>query len=109
MLEIINSLKPFFEDCYTELGVREYSRKIKVSPPTASKMLKEFESEGFLNKRIERGYLLFRTNKENLNLKTLSKILIFFNNLFLFSKHSFLKSLQYITGFFAFFFKTFFK
>ena len=74
MLEIINSLKPFFEDCYTELGVREYSRKIKVSPPTASKMLKEFESEGFLNKRIERGYLLFRTNKENLNLKTLSKI-----------------------------------
>lgn len=74
MLEIINNLKPFFEDCYREIGVREYSREIKVAPPTASKMLKEFFDQKLLNKREERGFLLFNTNRESSALKNLSRI-----------------------------------
>ncbi len=74
MLKIINSLCPFIEDCYNEIGVREYSRIIKITPPTASKLLKELELEGLLKKRIDRGYLLFRANREDSILKDLSKI-----------------------------------
>jgi len=74
MLKIINNLYPFIEDCYNEIGVREYSRLIKITPPTASKLLKGFELEGLLKKRIDRGYLLFRANRENFTLKDLSKI-----------------------------------
>ncbi len=65
MLKILNDLKPFIEDCYRELGVREYSRLMKIAPPTASKLLKEFELEGLLKKKNERGYLLFRANRES--------------------------------------------
>ena len=74
MLKIINSLCPFIEDCYNEIGVREYSRIMKITPPTASKLLKELELEGLLKKRIDRGYLLFRANREDSTLKDLSKI-----------------------------------
>lgn len=74
MLAIINSLEPFFEDCYNELGVREFSRLVGVTPPTASKLLKESESEGLLKSRKERGYFLFRAERESLNLKDLSRI-----------------------------------
>jgi len=74
MLKIINNLYPFIEDCYREVGVREYSRIMKITPPTASKLLKELELEGLLKKRIDRGYLLFRANRESSILKDLSKI-----------------------------------
>jgi predicted nucleotidyltransferase len=74
MLEIINNLTPFMEDCYKEVGVREYSRLCKMSPPTASKILKEFEKESLLKKREERGYLLFRANRESDILKDLSRV-----------------------------------
>jgi len=74
MLEIINNLTPFIEDCYKEIGVREYSRLCKMSPPTASKILKEFEKEKLLKKRGERGYLLFRANRESDILRDLSRI-----------------------------------
>lgn len=74
MLKIINNLHPFIEDCYNEIGVREYSRIMKITPPTASKLLKELELEGLLKKRIDRGYLLFRANREDSTLKDLSKI-----------------------------------
>ena len=74
MLEIINILKPFFEDCYREISVREYSREMKISPPTASKMLKEYEKEGLLNMREERRYILFRANRESKVLMDLSRV-----------------------------------
>jgi len=74
MLRIFNNLKLFFEDCYGEIGVREYSRLMKISAPTASKLLKDFESEGLLKKRIDRGYLLFKANRESEILKDLSRI-----------------------------------
>ena len=74
MLRIIKRLKPFFEDCYREIGVREYSREMGVSPPTASKILKDFSSENLLNERIERGYLLFKINRDSFILQRLSEI-----------------------------------
>lgn len=72
IIDNLNFLKPFFEDCYSELGVREYSKKVKISPPTASNILKKFHSQGLLKMRKERRYLLFRANRENSLLKDLS-------------------------------------
>ena len=74
MLEKINSLAPFFEDCYREISVREYAREVKISPPTASKVLKEFEKQGLLLMRKERGFLLFRINRESEIAKDISRI-----------------------------------
>lgn len=74
MLEIINNLEPFIEDCYSEIGVREYSRMMKISPPTASIMLKKFEFEGLLKKREDKKYFLFRANRESPVLTDLSRI-----------------------------------
>lgn len=74
MLEIINNLIPFFADCYRELGVREYAREIGISPPSASQKLKYLEKKGLLKKRKERGFLLFRTNRESGVLRNLSRI-----------------------------------
>jgi len=74
MLKIINNLHLFIEDCYNEVGVREYSRLMKITPPTASKLLKELELEGLLKKRKDRKYILFRANRESSILKDLSKI-----------------------------------
>lgn len=59
MLRIIDDLGPFFEDCYKSISVREYAKIIKVSPPTASKILKQFAKEKYLGFREERGHLLF--------------------------------------------------
>lgn len=73
MLEIINKLEPFIEDCYREISVREYSRISKISPPSSSKVLKSFEKEGLLKKREDKGYLLFRSNRESEILKDLSR------------------------------------
>ena len=72
MLEIINNLSPFFEDCYREYSVREYSRKINISPPTASKILKDFSKEGLLKMRVERGFILFRVNRESEIMKSMA-------------------------------------
>lgn len=74
MLNIINNLKPFFEDCYREIAVREYARETKMSAPTASKLLKNFEKEGLLKAREERRHLLFKTNRESTIMKDLSRI-----------------------------------
>lgn len=74
MLKIFNGLKPFIEDCYREIGIREYSRIIKVTPPTASRILKNFESEQILKKRWDRRYLLFRADRQSGILKELSRM-----------------------------------
>ena len=73
MLNIIYKLSPFIEDCYQEIGVREYSRIMKITAPTASKTLKDFESKGLLKKRLERRYLLFRADRNSEILKDLSR------------------------------------
>lgn len=74
MLKIFNELSPFIEDCYREIGIREYSRIMGITPPTASKILKKFESEKLLKKREDKRYLLFRTDRQSDILKDLSRI-----------------------------------
>lgn len=74
MLNIINDLKPFIENCYRRINVREYSRLMKISPPTASKMLSELNKEGLLLTEKDRNYIFYYSNKENDIFISLSKI-----------------------------------
>ena len=74
MLKIFNDLSVFFEDCYNELGVREYSRVRGISPPTASALLRELEKEGtLLLTEKKKKNMLYRANRENLLFIELSK------------------------------------
>jgi predicted nucleotidyltransferase len=72
MLEIFNDLKVFFEDVYVEIGVREYSRKRKISPPTASVILERYSKEGILEMRKERNLHLFKANLKDFAFKDLA-------------------------------------
>lgn len=74
MLNIINNLKPFFEDCYRRINVREYSRLTKISPPTASKMLLEFSKEGLLLIEKDRNYIFYYANKSSKTFLELSRM-----------------------------------
>jgi len=74
MLKIINDLQPFFEDCYRRINVREYAKIMVISPPTASKMLSLYNSEGLLLNEPYKNYLFFYTNKESRNFIGLSRM-----------------------------------
>ncbi len=74
MLEIINNLNFFFEDCYRRVNVREYAKLIKISPPTASKLLFSYHKEGLLKKEAYRNYLFFFSNKESKQFIDLSRM-----------------------------------
>ena len=74
MLKIIYNLRPFFEDCYRRINVREYGRIINVSPPTASKILSLYYKEGILRKEKYRNYLFFYANKDSRQFIDLSKV-----------------------------------
>ena len=74
MLEIINSLAPFFEDCYRRISVREYARLVKISPPTASKQLELYKRKGLLKKEVERQYFYYFADKDSWLFTELSRI-----------------------------------
>ena len=74
MLEIFNTLKPFFEDCYKRINVREYARMQKISPPTASKRLESLHQENILKKEKERIYIYYFANKDSEFFTDLSRI-----------------------------------
>ena len=74
MLSDINKLEVFFEDCYKEFGVREYAKIRKISPPAASNFLKACAKEDLLNMREDRRYLLFKANRESIEMRDLSRI-----------------------------------
>lgn len=74
MIKIIFRLSPFFEDNYEKINVRKYARMLNISPPTASKFLKEMVDLGLLISNIDKGYLLFRANRENKTFKDLQNI-----------------------------------
>ena len=74
MLNIINNLKPFIENCYRRINVREYSRLMKISPPTASKILFELNKEGLLLIEKDRNYIFYYANKNNKMFIDLSRI-----------------------------------
>ncbi len=67
-------MAPFFEDCYRQIAVREYARIMKFTPPTASKILKEYYEEGYLLMQKERGHLLFVLNRDNKNVVDFSRL-----------------------------------
>ncbi len=73
MLNIFNDLEPFFKDNYDRLGVREYAKLRKISPPTASTRLKKYHKEGLLRQEEERKYLLFSANPLNKTFIELSR------------------------------------
>lgn len=66
MLEIFNNLKPFFEDNYRRISVREYARIKNVSPPSASKILKNLKKEGILLSIEDKRYLYFYAHREDI-------------------------------------------
>lgn len=74
MLNYINNLGAFFEDCYRRINVREYAKIMNISPPTASKILTEYFKEGILIKEAERNYLFFHANNKSKEFIDLSKI-----------------------------------
>src|SRR3989344_3298186 len=74
MLNIINNLKPFCEDCYRRINVREYARIVDISPPTASKLLSEYCKLGLLVKEKDKNYIFYYANKSNKNFIDLSRI-----------------------------------
>ncbi|MBI4739848.1 nucleotidyltransferase domain-containing protein [Candidatus Woesearchaeota archaeon] len=65
MLKIFNNLVPFFHDNYRRINIREYARLQRISPPSASKLLFQFEKEGLLKKEVDRRYIYFVANREN--------------------------------------------
>ncbi len=65
MLKIINYLEPFFEDNYRRVGVREYARIRKISPPSASKLLSELKKEDLLKMEEDRRHHLYNANIKN--------------------------------------------
>ncbi len=74
MLDIINSLTLFFEDCYARINVREYARLQKISPPTASKQLKTLREESLLKLEKEKQYFYYYANKDSDTFTDLSRI-----------------------------------
>ena len=74
MLNIINSLRVFFEDCYRRVNVREYAKIARISPPTASKLLASYKAEGLLLEEKYRNYIFYYANKENPVFKDMSRI-----------------------------------
>jgi predicted nucleotidyltransferase len=74
MLKIINNLKPFIEDNYRLVNVREYARMQKVTPPTASRILSRFNKEGLLKKENNKQYIYYYADKESTLFIDLSRI-----------------------------------
>src|SRR3989344_2030016 len=74
MLNIINNLRPFFEDCYRRINIREYARLMHISPPTASKALASYHSSGLLVKQKEKIYIYYYANKQNRDFIDLSRM-----------------------------------
>lgn len=65
MLKLFNRLDVFFEDNYKRIHVREYARHYNITPPTASKLLEGFFSQGILKKEIDKQYKYYYANKES--------------------------------------------
>src|SRR3989338_7078368 len=74
MLKIFNDLAFFFEDCYRRISVREYAKIMKISPPTASKMLFELKKENILLSEEDKNYIFFYANKESKLFVDISRI-----------------------------------
>jgi predicted nucleotidyltransferase len=73
MYEKQDMLKLFFENLSKDYSVREAGRLLKMSPSTASKLLKSIAKEGLLIEQKERIYLLYKANLDNPEFRELKK------------------------------------
>ncbi len=103
MLNILYELKPFFEDSYRRISVREYARIIKVSPPSASKILTKYNKEGLLDKEEERRYIFYYANKQSKTFIDLSRIYLInkLNDLILYLENELLSPTIILFGSFS--------
>ncbi len=74
MLKIFADLKPFFEDNYKRISVREYSRIRGISAPTASTLLNSLAKDGLLKQEKERKYIFYHAEKDSKMFVGLSRI-----------------------------------
>lgn len=74
MLRIFNDLEPFLKDNYQRISVRDYARRRKISPPSASSLLNKLQKEGLLKREDERNYHFFTANKDSYLFIHLSRI-----------------------------------
>ena len=65
MLKAINDLRPFFEDNYRRINVREYARIQKISTPTASNLLESYRKNRIVSMEKDRKYHFYFANKDN--------------------------------------------
>ncbi len=65
MFKDLAILKPLLESPLKDQGVREFARAQKISPATASKILKAYSKKGIIKERKERIFLLYKANIEN--------------------------------------------
>ena len=65
MFHELNTLKIFLESPLKDWGVREYARATKISPATASRLLKELAKKGIIKEKKERTFILYKANVEN--------------------------------------------
>ncbi len=74
MLEIFNNLKPFFEDNYRKIHVREYAKLLNISPPTASKVLENYAKEFLLKKVVDKRYYYYSANRTSFIFRDLQRM-----------------------------------
>lgn len=73
MLKILNELRPFIEDNYRRIHVREYAKMQHISPPTASQRLEQCRKEGLLNIEKDKRHHLYSANRANSTFITLAR------------------------------------
>ncbi len=74
MLKVFADLKPFFEDNYKRISVREYAKIIGLSPATASKILENYHKEGILKKEKDRMYIYYFPQRDSILFRDLSRL-----------------------------------
>ena len=74
MLKILDNLAVFFENCYRRVHVREYARLHQLSPPTASKLLQQYRTEGLLHKENDRNYITYFANQNSIPFRDISRL-----------------------------------
>lgn len=65
MLKELKLLKIFFEEPNREVSVREYAKLQKISPATASKLLKNFTKNGILKEKKQRIFNFYAANLDD--------------------------------------------
>lgn len=72
-LLIFNSLKFFIENPYEEIYLREFSRKLNISPNTAQRFLDLFLKEKFIKEEKKANLRFFKANLDNIIFRYIKK------------------------------------